>query len=184
MPAAPMISTTPLSQTGLTTSSKIGSGASTSSVTVDKVSLNGQSNWTIAAWIKPTSTGTVHDIYRVDGIFFLQVMANGGLAIDEWNQNGSGDQWHRYRSSPNVITFGQWNHLAVTLTNGGVSTGILQVYVNGTELPSGTGQQIYHENAGRANIPSTTTNTKAELLAARSSLNTMAAPVRWPRRPT
>ncbi|MCZ6678531.1 MAG: carboxypeptidase regulatory-like domain-containing protein [Candidatus Poribacteria bacterium] len=114
-------------------------------VEIDAAPLSGLSDWTVMAWVNPDS-GSAHQVYSEGSpaiTFNFRVQASGAITIA--THNGG---WDGYTTSGGVVTFGEWNHIAVTLAGGGdvVDSGMLTIYVNGIEAGSGF---IQREGAGR-----------------------------------
>jgi MSHA biogenesis protein MshQ len=82
------------------------------------------SNFTIAAWIYPTSysASDVHSIVTKGGApFELHLHSSGKIQID-WNYGGG---WNRL-DSINIAPLNQWTHIAYSFTNGDQ-----KIYLNG-----------------------------------------------------
>ena len=124
-------------------------------VDIEGAFLNNQSNWTVSAWINLLSGGMIYSYIYSEGNpnvnFHILVTLNGSIHVGAWNINRPDSGWVSYSTPINVISFGEWNFIAVTLENGGVDTGNLNVYVNENSF-SGTLQQAYHPDSQYAVI--------------------------------
>jgi hypothetical protein len=101
---------------------------------VNQTLITRQTNWTWAAWLYSPPANPFEDIYAegLQGGACFNIDLNGSgpgtLQIAAWNV-GSPGNW-KGAFVPNILTNG-WNHLALTLANGGVGTGTLSVFFNG-----------------------------------------------------
>ena len=96
-------------------------------------SLNNRSNWTFSAWIKPTASGsmTIYSEGTALVTLDIEVTPTQQVHVGAFRSDVTGN-WANFNSPANVVKLNQWNFVAVTLANGGVGTGALTAYVNGT----------------------------------------------------
>lgn len=74
----------------------------------------GKGSFTIAAWIKPTSTGGVKNIVEnrgTNGRGYVFSLYNNQLLVQLSDENG----YSNYLSDPNIITTNRWQHVMVTV---------------------------------------------------------------------
>ena len=98
-------------------------------------SLNTLCNWSITAYIKPTGTGEGYVYSEKDHennlCLYISITEDDGIKVATNHSLRPG--WDTYQTGSNKIKRNEWNHLVVTLENGGVKadSGIVKCYVNG-----------------------------------------------------
>ena len=96
--------------------------------------LLNQANYTIQAWIYPTTINGLHVIYSEGTpniVMLLGIEDTKNLVLVVYNQDFPPDYSIAARSQANVITANAWNQVTVTLEGGGVGVGTAKFYVNG-----------------------------------------------------
>ncbi|MDD2433306.1 MAG: hypothetical protein PHX01_06415, partial [Clostridia bacterium] len=97
-------------------------------------SLDGLSNWSFTAYIKPTGTGEVKIYSEKDDknnfYLYISITADDRIKVGTWHGKRPG--WDIYQTPANQIKRNEWSHLCVTLENGGVTagSGTVKCYVN------------------------------------------------------
>lgn len=101
--------------------------------------LNNKENFSIAAWVYPTSYGSSGTMIYSEGIpavtsqFYLS--SAGDLDAAEWNAGS----WET-SSSSFIIPLNRWSFVGVTLNKGSSGTGTVKFYDNGQAALQTTGQ--------------------------------------------
>ena len=108
-------------------------------------------NWTFSAWINPSpSGGNVYTEGNPLLTFAITIFSAGTVHVGAWNieyEHPDSGNWASYQTPHDVISFGVWNFIAVTLENGKVGTETLKVYVNELVFSG-----ILQQEAGNAKI--------------------------------
>lgn len=98
-------------------------------------SLDSLGNWSVTAYIKPTgsSGGYVYsEKYSENNRYLsISITSDKRIKVETWHAFRPG--WDSYQTDPGKVTLNEWNHLMVTLENGGVAakSGTVKCYVNG-----------------------------------------------------
>ncbi|MFA6486192.1 MAG: LamG domain-containing protein [Candidatus Magasanikbacteria bacterium] len=102
-------------------------GTSTFGYIVDNNFTKPQDQFTVEAWIKPEYNPgqTYYTILNKNNFYDLTIRTDGSLQVGVINTSST----QVYMVLPNVITFSQWNHIAMTYDGA-----IIQVYVNGVKV--------------------------------------------------
>ena len=103
----------------------------TSIITSNSAPLNNKPAFTIAAWVYLRSYGNPSMIYSEGNppvTFYFAVTSGGQLQTALYNINTAGN-WYFLQTS-NTIPLNTWTFVAATLSNGGVATGNLVMYLS------------------------------------------------------
>jgi hypothetical protein len=114
-------------------------------VELNPAPLNGQANWTWAAWVWPENNGALYSEGNPQGTFQLSIAESGAVLIRAWHHDHNGN-WLDSPGTPGTVPLKQWSHLAVTLTDGRANDGTYRVYVNGKEVSTAAGQAAFHRD--------------------------------------
>jgi len=100
--------------------------------------LNDLPEWTFEAWIFPTGeNGIIYSEDAASGITMeVYLLSDGSLRVSTWNYYMN-PWWMHYSTPQGVVTFNEWNYIAITLENGDIGSGLCKVYVNGSFVGSG-----------------------------------------------
>lgn len=107
-------------------------------INLARSSLNQAPQWTFSTWVYPVGDGYIYT-EGIPAVTFVVGISGGSVITYMWNQNLSGN-WMTASSPAGSINYNTWNHVAVTLENGGVGTGTLKFYVNGVLVSTVAGQ--------------------------------------------
>jgi len=107
--------------------------------------FNNLSSWTWSGWVYQLNSSNPY-IYA-EGIpsTTFQIWTPSEIRIIIWNLYKPSN-WLESKSTPAAFQPNQWNHLVITLDQGGVGTGALNYYVNGEFISSTIGQKEYNPN--------------------------------------
>lgn len=104
--------------------------------------LNQQPEWTFTAWVYPQNDGgMIYSEGRPAQTFKIRSHPGGSLEVKAIH-TGNGKQ---YGTGAGALEFNKWNFIAITLKNGGLDTGTLDIYitVDGTEKEYHTDLQMH-----------------------------------------
>lgn len=95
--------------------------------------INNLPNYTIAAWVYPTSRASGVTAIYSEGIpaetYLFYLSSTGALTTAEWNVN-TGGNWVT-SSSSYIIPLNKWSFVAMSMNKGGTNTGTAVFYNNG-----------------------------------------------------
>ncbi len=112
--------------------------------------INGTTNWTFEAWVKPQASSGDRNIYS-EGIpactLYINLGTNNSISVATWNRSRTSN-WDTYTTAANVVANDAWSHIAVTLENGGnpADSGTVKVYVNGSLVSTGALGHEWHSS--------------------------------------
>lgn len=107
--------------------------------------LNGQANWTWAAWVWPENNGEIYSEGNPLSTFQLTITGSGAIQIRAWHLDRDGN-WLESSSTAGAVPLKQWSHLTVTLSGGRASEGTYRFLVNGKEVSTAAGQAEFHRD--------------------------------------
>jgi hypothetical protein len=120
-------------------------------VSIPRPSFNNLSEWTFEAWVNPEGPGYIYSEGNPAVTLVMEVKNDNSLNIGTWHHSRSGN-WNYFNSGPNVIKRNAWNHVVVTLANGGAAanSGVAKCYVNGVLVKSGNLGSQYNSATKKA----------------------------------
>jgi len=114
-------------------------------------SLNNVSDWTISFFVKANNAGYIYTEGIQAATLQLKINPEGTIYISTWNYDRVGN-WLPVTSNVIISNLDEWNHVALSLKDGGVSIGDLKFYINGQLKDFKTGQKEYHSSTRYAMI--------------------------------
>ena len=108
-------------------------------VSIARSSFNNLANWTFEAWVKPEGPGIIYSEGNPAVTLQISMGANDSISVGTWHQNRLG-YWQWFSSGDNSLKKNTWNHLVISLSNGGpaANSGTVICYVNGNLVQSGS----------------------------------------------
>lgn len=107
-------------------------------ISMHRVSLNNLTAWSIEAWVKPEGPGIIYSEGNPAVTLQVCLKDNNSIEVGTWDHNRTGN-WDWFNTGANAIERNAWNHIVITLTNGGsaADSGVVSCYVNGVLVNSG-----------------------------------------------
>jgi len=106
-------------------------------------SLNNVSDWTISFFVKANNAGYIYTEGTQAATLKIVVNPNGSMYLSTWNLDHPGN-WLTATSNVIISDTSEWNYVALSLKDGGVSTGDLKYYINGQLKDTKVSQKEYH----------------------------------------